>query len=249
MRQGENRMSRIIQKCLPAAILLVFCVPGVSASGPPDQTLFTTYNIDASHTSLSWVVCGSTQQSSGCYAAGSLGPFGKIGALLEGNQSTNLTTNTVTRAIYVLDVATGGNLNGVKLYVYKKTDTVTATFDTVSVSLSKTISLPLVGGSSALASMAANTKFLFIGTNQSPSAVEIQKGTFTMTQIGGFSPPIDVSAITSDKYGYVTVTFGSFGGGESGFVVLGPDGAGREDGGGAPFMLNTDQAVLPSTLP
>jgi hypothetical protein len=105
--------------------------------------------------------------------------------------TTNRTTNTVTRTIYVLDIATGSNLNGVTLYVYKKTDTITSSFDTTSVTLSKTISLPsLVGGSSALASMAANNKFLFIGTNQSPSAVEIQKGTFTITQIGGFSPPI-----------------------------------------------------------
>lgn len=167
---------------------------------------------------------------------------------MEGNQSTNLSTNTVTRAIYVLDITSGSNLNGVTLYVYKKTDTLTPSFDTTSVTLSKTISLPLVGGSLALASMAANNKFLFIGTNKSSHAVEVQKGTFGITQIGGFSPPINVSAITPDRYGCVTITFGIFSGGENGFVVLGPDGGGREDGGGASFMLNTVQAVLPSTL-
>ena len=238
---------------LAASIILLVLSPTVPVcaqvtSGPPDATLFTTYGIDATHTSVSWVVCGSTQQTEGCYDSGNLGPFGKVGALMEGNPSTNRTTNTVTRAIYVLDIASGSNLNGVTLYVYKKTDTVTSTFDTTSVTLSKTISLPLVGGSSALASMAGNNKFLFIGTNNSPEAVEIQKSTFSITQIGGFSPPINVSAITADPYGYVTVQFGSFSTGENGFVVLGPDGGGREDGGGAAFMLSTVQAVLPSTL-
>ncbi len=97
--------------------------------------------------------------------------------------------------------------------------------------------------------MAANNKFLFIGTNQTPNGLEVQKVTFAITEIGGFSPPINVTAITADKYGYVTLTFGSFSGGENGFVVIGPDGFGREDGGGASFMLNTVQAILPSTLP
>lgn len=97
--------------------------------------------------------------------------------------------------------------------------------------------------------MAANNRFLFIGTNKSPDAVEVQKSTFSITQIGGFSPPINVSAITVDQYGYVTITFGSFNSTDNAFFVLGPDGRGREDGGGAPFMLNTVQAVLPSTLP
>src|SRR6266849_2053223 len=148
-------MSRIRKQWLLAASLILLVLSATvpvcaqMTSGPPDATLFTTYGINASHTSVSWVVCGSTQQSSGCYDSGSLGPFGKVGALIEGNSSTNRTTNTVTRAIYVLDIASGSNLNGVTLYVYKKTDTVTSSFDTTSVTLFKTVSLPLAGGSSA----------------------------------------------------------------------------------------------------
>jgi hypothetical protein len=71
----------------------------VPAFAQPDLTLYTEYTLDAAHTNVNWVVCGSTQQTSGCYAMGTLGPFGKVGALLEGNQSANLTTNTVTRLI------------------------------------------------------------------------------------------------------------------------------------------------------
>jgi hypothetical protein len=97
--------------------------------------------------------------------------------------------------------------------------------------------------------MAGNKGFLFAGTNQSQSAVRIQKSNLSVTPIPGFSPPINVSAITADAYGYVTVTFGSFTGGESGFYVFGPDGLLREDGGGASFMLSTDQAVSFSSLP
>jgi len=231
-----------------AVIVLAAAIPALAV--PIDSTLFTTYTINTTHTSLDWVVCGSTQSSSGCYASGALGPFAKVGAILEGNQSVNLTTNTVTRLIYVLDIATGNTQNGVTLYVYKKTDTISPTFDTVNVSLTKTVTLSqIVGGALARASMAANAKFLFIGTNQSPTALKVQKGTYAITQIGGFSPPINVTSITTNKYGYATVTFGSFNGPSNGFVVFDPSGNSKEDGGGASFMLNTDQAVLPATFP
>jgi len=219
------------------------------AQTQPDSTLFTTYTINSPHTSLTWIVCGSTLQTSGCFAAGSLGPFGKIGAVLEGNQFANLKTSTVARYIYVVDVASGTSLAGVTLYVYKKTDVVSSTFDTVTVTLVKTLSLPLTGGTTALTSMAANNNCLFVGTDQGPNALRIQKSNYAITDFGGFSPPINVSAITSDKYGYVTITYGDFAGPNNGFIVVGPDGNTREDGGGAPFMLTTDQAILPSTLP
>jgi hypothetical protein len=229
-----------------AAILFLGAV--VPAWAQPDLTLYTYYTIDTAHTNVTWIVCGSTQQSSGCYAAGVLGPFKKVGAILQGNAGVNKTTNTVTRLIYVLDVATGANSDGVTLYVYKKTDMVTPSFDTVAVSLNKTVPLPLTGGNTALSSMAANGKFVFIGTDQTPNVVRLQKSNYAIVTVGGFSPPINVTAITSDKYGYITVAFGNFGG-DAGNFVFGPDGLTRGDGGGAFFMLNTDQAVLPSNLP
>src|SRR6266446_5236337 len=140
-------------------------VPAVPAATPPDATLYTTYNIDTAHTSVGLVVCGSLPGSEGCYGGASLGPFGKVGALLEGDPKVDLSMNTVTRPIYVVDIASGTNQNQVVLYVYTKVDTITTDFDTVTVTLSQTISLPLAGGTSAQASMAANNQFLFIGTN------------------------------------------------------------------------------------
>jgi hypothetical protein len=59
---------------------------------------------------------------------------------------------------------------------------------------------------------------------------------------------MNVSAITADQYGYVTMSFGTFNGFDTGFIVFGRDGIAQEEGGGSEFMLNTVRAVLPSTL-
>jgi hypothetical protein len=223
-------------------------VPAAPAATPPDATLYTTYSIDTAHTTVGLVVCGSLPGSSGCYGSASLGPFGKVGALLEGEPKVDLSANTVTRAIYVVDIASGTNQNQVVLDVYTKVDTITTDFDTVTVTLDRTVSLPLLGGASAQTSTAANKQFLFVGTNRTTNAAEINKRTFSIAQLGGFSPPINVFAITADQYGYVTISYGSFSGFDTAFIVVGPDGGGLEDGGGSQLMLNTVQAVLPSTL-
>jgi hypothetical protein len=210
-----------------------------------DTTLYTRYNTDHAQANVGWVVCGSLPGSSGCYGSGSLGPFGLVNDLLEGDPKTDLIANTVTRDIYVLDLASGPNQNEVVLYVYTKVDTITADSDTVTVTLSKTISLPLVSGPRAhTAQMAANKRFLFVGTDQNPEAVQIDKRTLSVTQLGGFSPPKNVFGIFGNQYGYVTLSFGSFRSSNTFFIVVGPDGSVKEDGVGSGFMLNTVQAVL-----
>src|SRR5215470_6468223 len=163
-------------------------------------------------------------------------------AMLEGEPKTDRIANTVTRAIYVLDHASGPNQDEVVLYVYTKVDTITTDSDTVTVSLSQTITLPLVGDplSRSLPFLAANKQFLFIGTDQSQQAVVLDKRTFSVTQLGGFSPPINVFGIFANQYGYVTLTFGPFRGGTSNkFIVAGPDGSDKEDGDGTQVMLDT----------
>ena len=57
--------------------------------------------------------------------------------------------------------------------------------------------------------MAANSSALFIGTNKSTQAVEVSKGQWAVTSVGGFSPPLTVAAIGADINGFVTVTFGA----------------------------------------
>jgi hypothetical protein len=238
---------------LVAIVILLLCLSVTSSANaqdtalpplPPDAGLYTSYFFGSSFQNLTWIVCGSTQQSEGCYDFGTLGPFGNVGAMLESDPITN--ANTVTRAIYVVDSNSNG---GVQLYVYKKTDVVTASFDTTTVTLIKNIPLPLTGGSTVACSMAANKQFLFIGTNQSSQAVEVQKSNLRVSSIGGFSPPVNVTSITSNSYGYVTVTFGGFTGGESGFYQFAPNGEGAGDGGGAWFMLDTSLGLSTANLP
>jgi hypothetical protein len=213
-----------------------------------DSTFSTAYTMDARRTNLNWVVCGSTQTTEGCYGSGSLGPFGRVGALIEGNPAQNLTNGTVTRYIYVLDVEYGSVGTGVALYVYKKIDTITVSDDTITVTLFKTVSLPLTGGTNTVASLAASPTFLYVGTNQDELAVQVKKSNFAIIQFGEISGPSVVNAITADQYGYVTVTWKTPDGSE-GFYVFAPNGAGQTDGGGGWFMLNTLQGVQPSTLP
>jgi len=234
-------LKTIMQWLLAATCLLALNIQ-LSAQ-TTGSNLATEYTISASGANVTWAVCGSTQQTSGCYGSGFLGPFGKAGALLEGNPSTNLTTNTATRSIYILDVASGPNRNAVKLYVYRKSDTVTSTSDSVSVVLGRTVNLPITGGASAVTYMAGNNNFLFIGTDQSPFVLKVQKGTFAITEVSGpYSG--NVSSITTDKYGHVEVMFGG-GLASANHVTFNSDGARLEGGSGGSFLLNTTQAVLP----
>jgi hypothetical protein len=113
--------------------------------------------------------------------------------------------DTVTRAVYVLDIASGSNKTGVELYIYEKNDVISDSFDTTTVTLSGTLNLPINGGATALVSIAANANYLVVGTNRTPNAVEINKSTLAMTQFGGYSPPINVHAVTADPYGYITI--------------------------------------------
>jgi len=132
------------QRALTLSMLLLILMALVSlhepaaaaaSTPPPDADLYTSYFFGTGYQNVTWVVCGSTQQTEGCYDSGDLGPFGQVGAMIESNPAIDLTTNTVTRLVYVVDIASGSGGNGVELYVYKKTDVVSSTFDTTTVTL------------------------------------------------------------------------------------------------------------------
>jgi hypothetical protein len=218
-----------------------------AAAARPDANLFTTFSFDTQYKYAAWIVCGSTSESEGCYASGRLGPFGRIGAIMEGTPFVN--GSTVTRAIYVVDVGAGATGNEVKLHVYKKTDVISSSDDAVTVGPTKSLDLSLVGGYKVTCYLAASGDFLYVGTNQSQQALQISKSTFSIAALGGFSPPINLSAITTDSYGNVVITFGDFLSGSSGFYAFDADGSGLEDGGGADVLLNTDAGLSTASLP
>jgi hypothetical protein len=234
-----------------AAPLGLFFSGDPAAAAAPDATLVTSYFfLDSARTEVAWSTCGQTQNTTGCYGGGNLGPLGKIGALLEGKPKVNSSTNTVTRNIYLLDIAAGNNLNQVQLYVYSKRDTITPDTDNVTVVLSQTISLPLKGGTTARALMAANDNFIFIGTSNGSHVVKLQKRTFAVTDIPSQGlPPLNVSAITANQYGYVTVTYGPFDPTQnSAYDIYDQLGQNVQVGGGASFVVGTQEGALPGPL-
>jgi hypothetical protein len=164
--------------------------------------------------------------------------------MIEGNPRQNLKAGTVTRYIYILDVGYGPSGNEVALYVYKKVDVISGGDDSVSAALFKTVALPLTGGTATEASMAANSNFLYIGTNQDQLAVQVKKSNFAIIQFSEVSGPYNVTSITADQYGFVTVTWGK----GVGFYVINKNGQAQDGGGGDLFMLNTSVAILPSSV-
>ena len=112
-----SKPSVVIPLLLCASVVLS---GAIAHAAPIDSTLSTSYFFGAGYQNLTLIVCGSTAQSIGCYGSAGLGPFGKVGAMIEGNPSYNLKTNTVTRRIYIVDSASGTAGTGVTLYVCKK---------------------------------------------------------------------------------------------------------------------------------
>jgi hypothetical protein len=196
----------------------------VLAAVRPDSTLATTYSMNSN---------------------GSLGSFGKVGALLESDPTFQ--GNVVTRHIYVLDSASGTAKNGVTLYDYKRVDTILTASITTTISRPRTLALPLSGGSAARPAMAAGGHFLYIATNLGTNVVQVQKSNLAQTSIeitnvGG------VAAIRSNSYGWVTVTGGS-NSGLSDFGLFDPNGRMQESGGGAQVAVDTRNALIPADLP
>jgi len=210
---------------------------------PIDSAFFTVYSFDAQNTTISWVV-GSGY---GIDDSGTLGPFGRVAAMIEGNPSQNLKKGTVTRDIYVVDAGYGSNGNEIALYIYQKVDQPAGELDSTTIKLLHTIVLPLTGGKSSSVSMAGNSKFLYIGTNQDEAAVQISKTNPNYQPFVGGVSGSTITSITSDQYGYVTITSGT-GGFNGGASVYSPDGQVQEAMPEAGFVLNTVQGV-PATVP
>jgi hypothetical protein len=200
---------------------------------------YITFNVNP--TSISWVTCGSTQQDEGCYGSGTISPpFGKVCAILQGPQHVH--GDTVDQKLYVLD-ADANNAGAVTLNVFKTEIVISDSYITTSFSPSKTVTLPLPGGSKVTCAAAANKSVLVAGTSTSDNAVSINKKTYALQTVGGFSPPETVSSIVANDQGYISVNQGS--GSGTGFTLLGPDGSLVEDGGGNAVVFNSTNAYLP----
>lgn len=227
-----------MMKRVALIFFLALCGSIFCSAATIDSGLFTTYETDTAKTTLYWTVCGSIGTGTGCFASGSVGPFGKMGSIIEGGKSYNNTLGTVTRYLYVIDQEYK-TANGVALYAYKRIDTINTTndTDTVTFTLEKTVNLPLTGGSSATVLSAANLGYIVVGTSLSTVPVEVSKRNYAVTDLTIISQI--PTQITADNYGYITVTSADE------FFVVGPSGSLEEDGGGAPFTINTLLGIQP----
>jgi hypothetical protein len=153
---------------------------------------------------------------------------------VEGSSKTK--GDVVTRDVYILD-RRSSKTAPIILYVYKRTDTITSSYDSVQVSLLKTVPLGLLGGPGSQCLMAANDSYVYVGTTVNTNAVSVSKTDFTIGSLGGFSPPENLKSITADDRGYVSIEF------DGGFYLVGPNGGGEEDGGGSAEEANTHNGL------
>lgn len=213
-----------------AAALMAFAAGSAAAGQAPalDDGLFATFS--ASPTSVSFIVCGATGGTSGCYGSATMSPpFEQACGVLQGKPKTR--GDVMTRAIYVLDKRTS-NTDPLMLYVYERKDVIGGGNDAVSVTLKHTVNLGLTGGTGSYCAMAGNDDYVYAATSVDQVVAGVGKSNYSVTDLGGFSPPATVTSITADDRGYVSLHF------NEGFYVYDPHGNLQEDGGGAADFIN-----------
>jgi hypothetical protein len=233
------------------AIVLAISAPAVSvrAAAPHaiNTQIYTTYNFYDNNSQISWVTCGSTQQSEGCFDSGRITGFGKVCSVLDTVPEVN---GAITRQkLYIFDSDVSGGANLV-LSVYEKTDVTTESFDTTTFKLTSKVTLQIPAGP-GVRCFAVGTHgdgggglgYIFAGTSTSDSAVRISKADLSVTPIGGFSPPIPVTSIDIDPADYVSVNFGN--GNNTGFILFAPSGGGAGDGGGNAVIFDNRIGYTP----
>jgi len=246
---------RLLRALRTSATLIAFAAfplgAQAAASPPPNAGLYTSYSIGSDYQNVTWTVCGTTQTTEGCYGTGTLGPFAHAAALIESSPVVDVATGTVTRYIYLADNQARPPYNDfVYLYVYKKVDVVTSSTDTVTVSFVKFVSMRLLGGSGTTVFMAGNENYIYVGTSVYPFAVRIQRTNLShLVQTAQVSPEADVTAITSDFYGNVTVTFGGATNHTAGSLQFDINGNSLGTPTTNVYMLNTSAALQTSSLP
>ncbi|MBV9063123.1 MAG: hypothetical protein JOY77_09385 [Alphaproteobacteria bacterium] len=218
---------------LATAALLICTFTGADAKKAAiDAQLFAAYT--ASPDTVQFDVCGATQNTSGCYGGGLMSPpFEQACAVLEGTPKYK--DNVVTRAIYVLDKRTS-KTDPAMLYVYTRSDTITADSVSIEVTLKKQIPLDVTGGVKSHCFMVAGESFLYAATDASTQVGVVDKKALTETPLHGSGL---VTRLTADERGYVAVNFqGSFG-------IASPEGGFVESGGGNEYEVSTRNAWLP----
>jgi hypothetical protein len=197
------------------------------------SSLFTSFENHPGAGFISWLTCGSTPTSSGCYGSGQLGGFGNACAMLSGTGG----------ALYVMDRqgldAKGNPTGATALLVYKqKIDETPDGVVSASIVLAGKFPLPVKGGARVKCFMAANAKDVVLGTDKDSRLVFFDKKTRDIRSEGG-EGAYPVQSITANEAGYVLVNLGD------GFAVYGRDSVLQVSGGavGQPLFPNKSNGV------
>lgn len=161
-------------KGLALALLLASCaLMGTAHAQRSPRTLFTSYEHSAGSPNINWLTCGSTPDSNGCYGSGQIGPFGHACAV----------TKSGDKVIVVDTFASDpGQDPKVALRIYKE-----VVSSTPSVTLQKTIDLPVSASMTATCSAATLGNLVFVGTSDNPNfhQANLRSGAVASGQICG----------------------------------------------------------------
>jgi hypothetical protein len=189
---------------LTVASSLMVTVPARAA--PLDENISISYT--ALGTSINWQTAGAVSPPS----SGTLGPFSRACAILEGKPHTN--GNVMTRSVFVLDAGNGAP-NTVVLHVHTRTDTITSsggvTSDVETIVPRRQVVLSLISQVGNVCYMAANDISVFASTSANNQASIVNKTTFAETTIQSYVTNYNspVTQITAADEGVVFVTFGT----------------------------------------
>lgn len=217
-----------------AAMLLSVAGPAAAKSGHLDDNLYTDYSMGPEFVSL--ISCGQLVNAHGCFGGSDISPpFEQACAVVE--DPPVYKKNKVMRTIYILD-SRNSSKDPMLLYIYARTDTITANDDTVDVEYQQRIFLGNTGGFGSKCRMVNSPNFVYVGTNKSKTAIQFNKSNQTMVNIGKAG---GVVSITADNRGYVAVTSGD--GGE--VDEYAPDGTAVAEGYQETDFVGTTNAWVP----
>jgi hypothetical protein len=219
------------------ALALTFAT-GLACSLVPVQAraqLYTTYNFSGA--GFSWITCGSTSLSEGCYGSGTVTGFGRLCAILS-DTIVGSSTSSLQR-IYALDSEGNGKRDVVLHYLTRRISVDSSGYAYTTFTDVKDVRLPLEGGPHVACYAADNDSVIAAGTSTSTTAAVLVKPSLKVSSYGGFSPPATMTGIAADAAGNIALNF------SGGFYLLGPNGGGLEDGGGNAFVIPLHNAYIP----
>lgn len=220
-------MKVLLAAASAATIAFVLGTGSVCARSAPDDGLFSMYTVDPGGGFLDLSICSDF----GCNPGIEQG-FDHICAILESVPSVDGTT--MTRDIYILDKRDSAS-NPMTLTVYRRVDT-NGGGPSLSITLIKTLTLDIKGGTSANCKMVENPRYVYLGTDASSHAVRVDRKKLKASVAATGATTL----LSVDSRGYVSISDASSGG----FKIVDPHGVPVMSGGGATNEVGDQTATV-----